>query len=106
MFPKAPLPNRPFAARLTNGIAKLVVWQTPREPCLDQSPAHRKIRVVGRKRPNRVNVIREDCDCVNRERKARSRPLNGVSQQVNVINKQAGSTVVQIDRKEPASAGD
>lgn len=57
MFPEPALPDPAFAARDADRAALLGLRDGLGEADLDQPPAQRKIGVIRRQRPNRVNVI-------------------------------------------------
>lgn len=108
VLPETALPDAALVAREANGAAPLLLGQRLDEPGLDQSPACGKIAVARRQLPDRVQMIRQDDDCIDRciDRKvmARARRRHRLAQAGDVIDEQGFPPLQQVDREEPASA--
>jgi hypothetical protein len=68
VLPKSPLPDASFALGNPGGGPAFIGAKSGREPALDKSPSRRKIGVILRQRPNRVQVIRQYNPCIDSER--------------------------------------
>ena len=65
VLPKSPLPDSPFALGNPGGGPAFIGAKSGRETALDKSPSRRKIGVVLRQRPHRMQVIRQHNPCVD-----------------------------------------
>jgi hypothetical protein len=79
--------------------------QTAHEEGLDQTPPRRKIVVAGRQRPDAMNVIGQDDDCINGERPLAAHCPEDGSQQAGLGGKMMGPSVAQRDGEEVGRAG-
>ena len=104
MLPETPLPDPALIARKANGAAPLPFRQRFREPGLDQPPTRGEIAITGRQFPDRVQMIRQDDDCVDRKVMARARRRDRLSQGRDVVDEQGLPPLQQVDREEPAPA--
>ena len=105
VFPKSPLPNTALAARLAHVAQTFLLRKLFCEARFDQSPAQGKISIFRRKRPYCMNMIRQDDESVDDERVVLPRPLHGLAQSINAIDKQGLPTLKKIDREKPAPPG-
>jgi hypothetical protein len=103
-------PALPQPALAFGDFARRAGWtdgQVARETPLDQAPAHRKIAVIWRKPPNRVEVVRQDA---NRDDRLKSPALLhgniNVTQMVDVTNQHVARPVGKRDREEERSTLD
>src|SRR5882757_420298 len=104
MFPKATLPDAAFVTCHANRAEPLVLRQRPREPGLDQPPSRREIVIVRRQLPDRVQMIWQHDERVDREGVVSPRYGNGFAQMRDLIDEQRFPSLQQIDREEPAAA--
>src|SRR5438477_11148487 len=105
VFPEPTLPNRTFPPRNSDRAAQLGFRNSLGEADLDQPPAYRKISVVRRQGPNRVNVFGQHDHRVDRKRVPRLGDPSCLAQCCDMIGEKAGSPIQQIDCEKPASTG-
>ena len=105
MFPEPALPDAALVACYANRATSFLLRQRPCEAVLDQSPARRKIGIAGRQTPNRMQVIGQHHECIDRECKALASRGNGSAEEFDMIDEQSLTTVQQVDREEPAPTG-
>ena len=105
VLPEPALPDAALVTRYANCIESFLLGQRPCEAVLDQPPARREIRIVGRQTPDRMQVIGQHHECVDGEWMTLASRGNGCAQGFDLIDEQGLATIQQIDREEPASAG-
>lgn len=67
VLPKSPLPDAAFAARDANVAEPLPFWKRSCKSALDQPPPHREVAIVWRQGPDRMYVIGQDYEGIDRE---------------------------------------
>src|SRR5947209_12874788 len=93
MFPVAPLPNSPFTLAELASCAEYIGRKAARETALDQAPAHSKVCISGRQRPDGMEVIRQHANRNCFKRIALLRGHIHSPQSVNVTNQQIARPV-------------
>lgn len=78
--PDPALPDAAFVARDANGAEPLLFRQRLREPAFDQPPARREIRIGRRQCPDRMQMIRQHDEGINRERMILARGSDSLAQ--------------------------
>src|ERR1700751_3166220 len=73
VFPKTALPDAALIAREANCAPPLLFRQRFRKTALDESPAHREIVIARRQTPDRMQVVGQHDESVNREGMAAAR---------------------------------
>src|SRR5262249_24085208 len=106
VLPEAALPDTAFAAFPTDFTQPLGLWYRLRERNLDQSPARRKVGIVGGQNPNGVNVIGQYDECVDSKWMSLARAARRLTQSVDLLRQKTAATIEEIRREEPASAWD
>jgi hypothetical protein len=105
MLPKAALPDAPFTACATNLAQTLGLWYRFRELQFDQPPARREIGVVGRKRPNCVNVVRQDDKRIDSKWMPVARASRRLAERRYFLGEKAASAIQQITVKNQRPPG-
>ena len=75
-----------------------------RKPVLDPSPPNGEVGVARRQCPDRMDVIGQDDDGIDRKRIAFARLAHGYTEIIDMLDEQGAPALQQIDREEPASA--
>src|ERR1043165_7030197 len=68
VFPESSLPDSTFAFIGSTARSRLGVWHGAREYLLDLGPAHRIIVIALGKRPDAMQMLRQDDDGINVKR--------------------------------------
>src|SRR6266478_506651 len=105
MFPIASLPNTAFAFRATTCRAQFNSFNGSRECRLDQPPPCGEVRIILRQSPDRVEMVRQYNDRLDRERMTRTHIAKGCSKQIDFVDKKPRSSVSQIDCEKESPAG-
>jgi hypothetical protein len=109
VLPKATLPDVSFAALAPSALASVIERttgvQAPGERLLEEHPAGRKVRVVGRKRPESVQVLRQHHHGVDAERMLRLDRRQAGPKLGNVVDQVAGAAILQRQREEVGRGG-
>jgi len=100
MLPESALPDAAFVAGNANGTEPFLLWQRSREPALDQPPARGEIAITRRQLPDRMQMIREHDERVNREGMVLPRYGDSLAQGCDMIDEQGFPPLQQVDRKE------
>ena len=98
------MPDAAFAPRIANRAEPFLFRQRFRKAALDQPPAHREIVVVRRQGPDRMKMIGQDDNCVDRKAMARARDRHRLTQGRDVVDEQGLPPLQEVDREEPAPA--
>jgi hypothetical protein len=88
VLPERALPDTAFIAGNTNGAEPLLLRQRARKPALDQPPARGEITIAGRQLPDRMQMIGQHDECVDRKGMALPRCGNGLTQSRDMIDEQ------------------
>src|SRR5215218_4838445 len=78
MLPEPPLPDAALVAGDANGVEPLILRQCSCEPALDQAPARGEIVIAGWQRPDRMQMIGQHDEGVDREGMALTRRSDGL----------------------------
>jgi len=94
------------AARLANQAELFPFRQRFGKAALDQPPAGRKIGVALWQRPDRMQMVRQDDECVDGEGMTLPRRGDRLAQGSNLVHQQGLPPLQQVDREEKAAARD
>ena len=100
------LPDAVFVACHPNGGEPFLLWKRSRKMALDQPPTGREISIALRQSPDRVQMVRQHDESVDRERQLSPRGCDRTPQKRDVFDQQACPPFQQIDGEEPAAAMD
>ena len=104
VFPEPALPDAALVACDANGVKPLPLRQRFRERALDQPPARGEIAIAGRQSPDRMQMIGQHDECVDREIIALASRRNSLAQTRDMVDEQGFPPLQQVDCKEPAPA--
>jgi hypothetical protein len=104
VLPEAPLPDAPFAFGHTAVRRALARRHRARECTLDEPPPRREIRIAIRKRPDGVEMIRQDHDGIESEGVILLDITKGAAQSSDMIDQQSCPAIGEIDGEEIATA--
>jgi hypothetical protein len=96
MLPEAALPDAAFALARSARRNALAEAQPARECCLDQPPACREMAVASGQRPQRMKVIRQYHDPVDREGMAMPGVPERRPQQSDIVGKQRKAAICEV----------
>ncbi len=104
VLPEAPLPDAAFAARDANIAPKFVFWKRSCKPALDQPPSRREIAILRGQGPDRMDMIGQNDERVDRKRMVSPRRDHRLARERNVIDEQGLPPLLQVHREEEAPA--
>jgi hypothetical protein len=105
MLPESPLPDAALAACDPNRTEPFPLRQRPRKMALDEPLAGREIGIARRQGPDRVQVIGQHDERIDRARPALPCLGDRHAKRRDMVDEQGLSPLQQINREEPAAAG-
>lgn len=100
MLPIPPLPQTALTLQNPRSASVFILGDTPRKCGFDMSPTHGVTRIALRQGPKTMQMVRQNHDCINRERPRPMPRTESIAQIIDAIHQQGLRTLRDGDGEE------